>query len=88
MKRKVWIRLNDVVLVAPWDFQSDKFANRNFHFGVREHGMGAILNGMALHGGVIPYGGTFLIFSDYMRPAIRLAYSTCSASRHPLLRRE
>jgi transketolase len=43
------------------------------HFGIREHAMGAILNGMALHGGVIPYGGTFLIFSDYMRPAIRLA---------------
>jgi len=43
------------------------------HFGVREHGMGSIMNGMALHGGVIPYGGTFLVFSDYMRPAIRLA---------------
>lgn len=46
---------------------------RNIYFGVREHAMGAILNGMALHGGVIPYGGTFLIFSDYMRPPIRLA---------------
>ena len=46
---------------------------RNFHFGVREHAMGAILNGMARHGGVIPYGATFLIFSDYMRPSIRLA---------------
>jgi transketolase len=46
---------------------------RNFHFGIREHGMGAIMNGMALHGGVIPYGGTFLVFSDYMRPSIRLA---------------
>ena len=46
---------------------------RNFHFGVREHAMGAVLNGMALHGGVIPYGGTFLVFADYMRPAIRLA---------------
>jgi transketolase len=46
---------------------------RNFHFGVREHGMGAILNGMARHGGVVPYGATFLIFSDYMRPSIRLA---------------
>jgi transketolase len=46
---------------------------RNFHFGVREHGMGAILNGMARHGGLIPYGATFLIFSDYLRPAIRLA---------------
>ncbi len=46
---------------------------RNLHFGVREHAMGSIMNGMALHGGVRPYGGTFLIFSDYMRPAIRLA---------------
>ncbi len=46
---------------------------RNLHFGVREHAMGGILNGMALHGGVRVYGGTFLIFSDYMRPAIRLA---------------
>ena len=46
---------------------------RNFPFGIREHGMGAIMNGMSLHGGVIPYGGTFLVFADYMRPAIRLA---------------
>lgn len=46
---------------------------RTFHFGVREHAMGSILNGMALHGGLRPFGGTFLIFSDYMRPAIRLA---------------
>lgn len=46
---------------------------RNIHFGVREHGMGAILNGMARHGGVIPFGSTFLVFSDYMRPSIRLA---------------
>ncbi len=48
-------------------------AGRNLHFGVREHAMGAIANGMAAHGGVIPYGATFLVFSDYMRPAIRLA---------------
>ncbi len=46
---------------------------RNFHFGIREHAMGAIMNGMGLHGGIVPYGGTFLVFSDYMRPAIRLA---------------
>ncbi|MFQ5878305.1 MAG: transketolase [Acidobacteriota bacterium] len=52
---------------------SGAFSGRNFHFGVREHGMGAVLNGMALHGGPIPYGSTFLIFSDYMRPPIRLA---------------
>ncbi|MBN1832640.1 MAG: transketolase [Deltaproteobacteria bacterium] len=54
-------------------FQSGRFRGRNFHFGVREHGMGSIMNGMALHGGLIPYGGTFLVFADYMRPAIRLA---------------
>ncbi|ACU96633.1 transketolase [Saccharomonospora viridis] len=46
---------------------------RNLHFGVREHAMGAILNGIALHGGTRPYGATFLIFSDYMRPSVRLA---------------
>jgi transketolase len=49
------------------------YAGRNLHFGVREHAMGAIVNGMAAHRGTIPYGATFLIFSDYMRPAIRLA---------------
>ena len=54
-------------------FQSGSYDQRNIHFGVREFGMTAVLNGMALHGGFIPYGGTFLIFSDYMRPAIRLA---------------
>ena len=48
-------------------------AGRNVHFGVREHAMGAIVNGMAAHGGMLPYGSTFLMFSDYMRPAIRLA---------------
>jgi transketolase len=48
-------------------------AGRNLHFGVREHAMGAITNGLAVHGGFVPYGSTFLIFSDYMRPAIRLA---------------
>ena len=48
-------------------------AGRNLHFGVREHAMGAIVNGMAAHGGFIPFGATFLIFSDYMRPPIRLA---------------
>jgi transketolase len=49
------------------------FAGRNLHFGVREHAMGAIVNGLAAHGGIVPYGSTFLIFSDYMRPPIRLA---------------
>lgn len=49
------------------------FAGRNLHFGVREHAMGALMNGIALHGGFIPYGGTFLVFADYMRPSVRLA---------------
>jgi transketolase len=51
-----------------WDY-----SGRNIHFGVREHGMGAALNGMAAHGGIIPFGSTFLVFSDYVRPSIRLA---------------
>lgn len=54
--------------VGPGDF-----TGRNLHFGVREHGMAAVMNGMARHGGLIPYGGTFLVFSDYMRPALRLS---------------
>ena len=58
------------------DFQAANYAGRNLRFGVREHAMGGILNGMALHGGLIPYGATFLVFSDYMRPAIRLAALT------------
>jgi transketolase len=49
------------------------YGERNFHFGVREHGMGSILNGIVLHRGFIPFGGTFLIFSEYMRPPIRIA---------------
>jgi transketolase len=55
------------------DFQAGTPEGRNMHFGVREHAMGAIVNGMAVHGGLIPYGGTFLVFSDYMRGAIRLS---------------
>ena len=53
--------------------QAGSYGGRNMHFGVREHAMGSIMNGMSVHGGVRPYGGTFLIFSDYMRPPIRLA---------------
>lgn len=53
--------------------QKGLFDGRNLHFGIREHAMGAILNGMALYGGIIPFGATFLQFADYMRPAIRLA---------------
>jgi transketolase len=60
--------------VKAWkNFAPGAYDARYMHFGIREHGMGAIMNGMALHRGVIPFGGTFLIFSDYMRPAIRLA---------------
>ncbi len=54
-------------------YQSDAYHGRNFHWGVREHGMGAVMNGMYLHGGIMPYGATFLIFTDYMRASIRLA---------------
>ncbi|WP_375701839.1 transketolase [Bartonella sp. AA89HNZF] len=52
---------------------ADDFSGRYLHYGIREHAMGAIMNGLALHGGFIPYGGTFLCFSDYMRPAMRLS---------------
>ncbi|MBA3497697.1 MAG: transketolase [Gemmatimonadales bacterium] len=55
------------------DFAAGHYAGRNMHFGIREHAMGSVMNGMALHGGILPYGATFLIFSDYMRPPIRLA---------------
>ncbi len=64
---------NKTVIADTADFQKDAFGGRNIRFGVREHAMGAILNGMALHRGLRPYGGTFLVFADYMRPAIRLA---------------
>ena len=57
-------------------FAAGSRSGRNFHFGIREHAMGAALNGIALHRGFIPFGGTFLIFSDYMRPSIRLAALT------------
>jgi transketolase len=60
--------------VKAWkNFTAAARDGRYMHFGIREHGMGSIMNGMAIHGGIVPYGGTFLIFSDYMRPAIRLA---------------
>lgn len=54
-------------------FSAEERAGRNLHFGVREHGMGAVVNGMAYHGGVIPFGATFMVFSDYMRPPLRIA---------------
>ncbi len=63
----------DTVLTAFESFTDENHGGRNFHFGIREHAMGAVLNGMALTRGIIPYGATFLIFSDYMRPPVRLA---------------
>jgi len=62
--------------VMPGDqgvFTADDQSGRQIYFGIREHGMGAALNGMSLHGGVLPFGGTFFVFSDYMRPSVRLA---------------
>ncbi|MFN2635455.1 MAG: transketolase [Gemmatimonadaceae bacterium] len=69
---------NTIIKGEP-SFAAESYAGRNFHFGIREHGMGSVMNGMALHSGIIPYGATFLIFSDYMRPTIRLA---CFMKRH------
>ncbi len=64
---------NNTLIDSSGPLQHESFDNRNIYYGVREHGMGCMLNGMALHGGLIPYGGTFLIFSDYMRTAIRMS---------------
>lgn len=69
---KTWIDDSQV-------FQRNNYRGQNIYFGVREHAMAAAVNGMASHGGVIPYAGTFFIFSDYMRPAVRLS----ALSRHP-----
>jgi transketolase len=66
---------NNTTLKAYGHVQKDAFgaSARNIHYGIREHAMGSIMNGLSLHGGFRPYGGTFLVFSDYMRPAVRLA---------------
>jgi transketolase len=64
---------NGTALKNQPSFARDCRQGRYVHFGIREHGMGGIMNGLVLHGGVRPFGGTFLIFSDYMRPAVRLA---------------
>ncbi|OQB26355.1 MAG: Transketolase [Chloroflexi bacterium ADurb.Bin180] len=64
---------NNTYLKGEGEFSATTPQGRNLHFGVREHAMGAILSGLAAHGGLRPYGGTFLVFSDYMRAAIRLA---------------
>ncbi len=64
---------NNTYIKSSQNFEAGEYKNRNIHFGVREHAMGSTMNGMALYGSVIPFGGTFQTFSDYMRPAIRLA---------------
>lgn len=64
---------NNTYLNGYTAFSKDDRSGRNFHFGIREHAMASLMNGMATYGGVIPFGGTFLVFSDYLRPAIRLA---------------
>ena len=64
---------NNTDIKESHSFEADAYDGRILHFGVREHAMGATLTGMSLNGGLIPYGGTFMTFSDYMRPAIRLA---------------
>src|SRR5690606_39896058 len=64
---------NNTMIKDADDFQKDNYVGRNIWFGVREFAMGAMLNGMALHGGLKVYGGTFFVFSDYLRPAIRLS---------------
>jgi len=64
---------NNTIIKSSHDFQKNMFDGRNIRFGVREHAMGGIMSGMALHKGLRPYGGTFFVFADYMRPAIRLA---------------
>ncbi len=64
---------NNTFLEGLGEFQAGNYAGRNFHFGVREHAMGSVMNGIALTRPLIPYGGTFMIFYDYMRPPVRLA---------------
>jgi transketolase len=64
---------NNTRITSAKSFQKNQYAGRNIHFGVREHAMGGVTSGMAIHKGLKPYCGTFLVFSDYMRPSIRLA---------------
>ena len=64
---------NKTVMKKEAYFSKEERAGRNIHFGVREHAMGTILNGMSLHGGFVPFGGTFLVFADFLRPTIRMA---------------
>ncbi len=64
---------NNTFMAGLGDYQKESPVGRNMHYGVREHAMGAIVNGMAYHGGLRPFGATFLVFADYMRPSIRLS---------------
>src|SRR3546814_21040132 len=64
---------NNTKTKAQAPLTAEDYSGRYIYYGIREFGMAAAMNGMALHGGVIPYGGTFLVFSDYCRPAIRLS---------------
>ena len=63
----------NTIIADSSSFSSGDRLGRNFHFGIREHAMGAAVNGMAIHGGLRPFGATFLVFNDYMRPAVRLS---------------
>ena len=64
---------NNTFIKGTHAVSKDDFSGRYIHYGIREHGMATTMNGLALHGGIIPYSGTFLQFADYSRPAIRLA---------------
>ena len=64
---------NKTIIKAEGFFSKEDRAGRNIHYGVREHAMGVVMNGIALHGGCIPFGGTFLVFADFLRPAIRMS---------------
>lgn len=65
--------MNDFPAFAPAADSQDHYEGRNVHFGVREHAMGSVVNGLAYHGGFVPFGATFFVFSDYMRPAVRIS---------------
>ncbi len=67
-----WMSNSEAFSSAELNTTDDKYEVRNVHFGVREHAMGSIVNGIVYHGGLIPFGATFMVFSDYMRPTIRI----------------
>ncbi|MGV8050005.1 MAG: transketolase [Anaerolineaceae bacterium] len=70
---KTWMDNSKAFFPANKEGEEDSYEGRNVHFGVREHGMGAIVNGLSYHGGFIPFGATFMVFSDYMRPTLRIS---------------